>query len=418
VWHDSFASVTWLIRMCDMTHSQVWRDSFVCVTWLIRKCDVTHSYVCHDSFILLASSLRRRRCSWGLLRWLDPRSLQHTATHSSRWRIGARRRVLLCAVVFFSRNLVHLCVALLHMCVDPLHMCVAFCADVLGLFAVGWDCLWMRFGVTDPTGRRRWCHRGLFGVTTPGATYVWHDWCVCVTWLIHTFDMTHSNVWRDSFICVTRLIHVCDMTHSYVWHDSFICLTWLIHMCDMPHSYMWHDSFIYVTWLNHMCDMTHLYVRHDSFICVTWLIHMCDITQSYMWHDSFICVTWLIHMCDMTHSCVWRNWFICATWLIHTCDMTHSYTWHTTDAPDVLAHISVRARNLKVLFATCFDADEFESLARFVGKKVRYFQSYLWHDSFTWLIYMLLACLIPTCDMTHSYVWHDSFTARMTHEYV
>ena len=41
-----------------------------------------------------------------------------------------------------------------------------------------------------------------------------------------------------------------------------------------------------------------------------------------------------------------------------------------TDAPDVLAHISVRARNLKVLFATCFDADEFESLARFVGKKV------------------------------------------------
>jgi len=42
----------------------------------------------------------------------------------------------------------------------------------------------------------------------------------------------------------------------------------------------------------------------------------------------------------------------------------------TPDAPDVLAHISVRARNLKVLFATCFDADEFDSLARFVGKKV------------------------------------------------
>ena len=27
----------------------------------------------------------------------------------------------------------------------------------------------------------------------------------------------------------------------------------------------------------------------------------------------------------------------------------------TPDAPDVLAHISVRARNLKVLLATCFD---------------------------------------------------------------
>jgi len=43
----------------------------------------------------------------------------------------------------------------------------------------------------------------------------------------------------------------------------------------------------------------------------------------------------------------------------------------TSDAPDVLAHISVRARNLKVFFATCFDADEFESLARFVGKRVK-----------------------------------------------
>ena len=54
-----------------------------------------------------------------------------------------------------------------------------------------------------------------------------------------------------------------------------------------------------------------------------------------------------------------------------------------TDAPDVLAHISVRARNLKVLFATCFDADEFESLARFVGKKVHCVKS-----------------LIQMCDMT------------------
>ena len=42
----------------------------------------------------------------------------------------------------------------------------------------------------------------------------------------------------------------------------------------------------------------------------------------------------------------------------------------TCDAPDVLAHISVRARNLKVFFATCFDSDEFEGLAKFVGRRV------------------------------------------------
>jgi len=42
--------VTWLIHMCDMTHSYVWHDSFICVTWLIHMCDMTHSYVWHDSW--------------------------------------------------------------------------------------------------------------------------------------------------------------------------------------------------------------------------------------------------------------------------------------------------------------------------------------------------------------------------------
>jgi len=51
VWHDSFICVTWLMHMCDMTHSYVWQDSFICMTWLIHMCDMTHSYVWHDSLI-------------------------------------------------------------------------------------------------------------------------------------------------------------------------------------------------------------------------------------------------------------------------------------------------------------------------------------------------------------------------------
>jgi len=55
--HDSFLWVTWLIRMCDMTHWYVWHNSLVCATWLISSmcadeicvpwliatCDMTHS---------------------------------------------------------------------------------------------------------------------------------------------------------------------------------------------------------------------------------------------------------------------------------------------------------------------------------------------------------------------------------------
>jgi len=51
VWHDSFMCVTWLFHMCDMTHSYVSRDSFIYVTWLIHMCDMSRSYMWHDSFI-------------------------------------------------------------------------------------------------------------------------------------------------------------------------------------------------------------------------------------------------------------------------------------------------------------------------------------------------------------------------------
>jgi len=37
--------VTWLMHMCDMTHSYVWHDSCICVTWLIHMYDMTHAYV-------------------------------------------------------------------------------------------------------------------------------------------------------------------------------------------------------------------------------------------------------------------------------------------------------------------------------------------------------------------------------------
>jgi len=164
---------------------------------------------------------------------------------------------------------------------------------------------------------------------------VWRDAFICVTWLIHMCDMTHSYVRHDSFICVTWLIHMCDMTHSYVWHDSFICATWLI--------YVWHDSFIRVTWLIHTCDLSRLRVGGHQvrqfrpfffrFIRVTWLYYMCDMILSYArdmtWRDSFIRVTLLMCVCDTSYSCVWHDsmpwvaWYIlCATWLRYSGDMT------------------------------------------------------------------------------------------------
>jgi len=81
--------------------------------------------------------------------------------------------------------------------------------------------------------------------------YVRHDLFIC-----EAFDVNHS--------------HMCDVTHnlqqarhrtsitSCSAHVPFICVTWLIHMCDMTHSYVWHDSFICVTCPIRECDVTHL----------------------------------------------------------------------------------------------------------------------------------------------------------------
>ena len=51
VCHDSFICVTWLIHMCDTTHSDLRHDAFICLSWFIHMCDMNHSYVWHESFI-------------------------------------------------------------------------------------------------------------------------------------------------------------------------------------------------------------------------------------------------------------------------------------------------------------------------------------------------------------------------------
>jgi alpha-glucan,water dikinase len=43
---------------------------------------------------------------------------------------------------------------------------------------------------------------------------------------------------------------------------------------------------------------------------------------------------------------------------------------HTANHPDVLAHVSVRARNLKVMLACVFDEGQCRELLELVGKHV------------------------------------------------
>jgi len=152
--------------------------------------------------------------------------------------------------------------------------------------------------------------------------FFWH-----MIWLILGCDKIHS--WQDLFIGTWRM-YKCDMTYLYVWHDFFLCVTSVLHSCDMAHSWVWHDSFTSVL---QQCEerlvVSFFYVWYDSFLRVTRLIHAKKIHMYMMrlcvWHDLFLCVAWLIYMCDVTYLYVWHDLFLRMTRLFPGCENQASF---------------------------------------------------------------------------------------------
>jgi len=137
------------------------------------------------------------------------------------------------------------------------------------------------------------------------------------------------------------------MTHSYMWHDSFICVTWLIHMCDITHSQL--------TWtiqgLNNFHLLTQTMYTRSIYMCHAicardmWLViftcHICT------WLAIFTCHFWYLHVtcdkrylhvrfpCDLRYFhvtldiCTWHLTSNIYLWLlIFARDMCDIYMWH------------------------------------------------------------------------------------------
>ena len=77
----------------------------------------------------------------------------------------------------------------------------------------------------------------------------------------------------------------------------------------------------------------------------------------------------------------------------------------TPDAPDVLSHVSVRARNMRVLFATCHDAEPLDQIRGALGQYLHF--STTAAGAVTWVSPSLMCARAGgLCRVGRLLVWH------------
>jgi len=124
-------------------------------------------------------------------------------------------------------------------------------------------------------------------------------------------------------------------TRRLLRHDV-ICVTWLIHVCDMTHSYEWHDTIIYICDIRSGNTRRLLRRRHTiAFIRICKMTHSCirlstDIAQRENTWDvakqllAFVFVKWPIRARDIAKD------------VSHSEDVSHSkHVCHSKDTWDV-----------------------------------------------------------------------------------
>jgi len=242
VWHDSFISATWLIHLCDMTHSYVWHDSFICVTWLFEQATYRRglcryfSVWCHLS-ICVPSPL------YICVAW--PRDYI-TRTHIFR-----------CTKVYLY----------IYMYIYTYTYWYIYMYMYTRKY---WRCLWChlsaisRFYMYMYTYTRTYWHMyvyiHMYILTRDLCIYVYIHMCILIYICIYThvqIDEVFVVIYCHLFICVTWFVHG-------VRHDLYVCVTWLVHMSAVTAWYLSRDSYIHI----------YMYKSVFIYICIYTRVHM------------------------------------------------------------------------------------------------------------------------------------------------
>jgi len=220
-------------------------------------------------------------------------------------------------------------------------------------------------------------------------------------------EFVSSSEWVMSHKCMSSVIaHTNESCHTYRW---VVLHVWMSHVTHMNGS--WHAYPVSRHTYEYVMDATHMNTSWPE-----WVIHRCDIIHSLNITDSDHRT--YTHTPQRTSSRTYT----------HTPQRPSSRTLHTHTAETFIMNPHTHTAETFITHFTHTHIAEAliqkYKLVEFEKLVLAFRSSYLWHDSFmrvTWLIhvcatthscvwhdsFMCVTWLIHACDMTHSCVWHD-----------
>jgi len=203
--------------------------------------------------------------------------------------------------------------------------------------SLSWYTLWESTKFT----KTKWQHQ---------CSYVWHDSCVCVTWLIRECDMT-----RDPTLCST-LVWQHESPHK-VHKVHTVYKEHKVGSRVMSHSRMSHVTHTHEWWV-----VSHIQMSHK--VHTTYKEHMVHqvtkYTENTEWHhESCRTDEWVTLHIRMNHVTPTNSWshfvysvyFVCTKWDHESC---HKYKRHSSHLVCCSAQVSTLGAQ-STAYPTCSD---------------------------------------------------------------
>jgi len=175
----------------------------------------------------------------------------------------------------------------------------------------------------------------------------WRDAFICVTWLVHTCDMTRSYVWHYSWnviqchvrndvcvcVCICVCVCVCVLSLASAWQDSFTCVTWqmalrpaaeeiILRTCELATAHVWmsHNTHLNESRHTYHSDIVALRmcgIRHGTHLCESWYTYCSNFiaTLRSEWVTAHM---WLSHSTHVNKSRHTSEWVTAHEWITHS----------------------------------------------------------------------------------------------------